>query len=195
MLNIICVNTLVAYAEDFCALWRAQSMPCWQDHAVNRYRKLVYLEKGLNDAPAYVVYFYWSSFFLFSFFSKCISKLCAVTTTVQLWSWHMANTHLSSYVVLVKRNAKPDAVMTILCQVALDACVVERERERERERELDADKHYLCSYTGHLCWRFLCIMKSAVSVMLTVPCSLQVQEVSLFVHGLNDVPAYVVYFY
>ena len=51
--------------------------------------------------------------------------------------------YLSSYVVLVKRNAKPDAVMAIPCQVALDACVVERERERERERELDTDKHYL----------------------------------------------------
>ena len=54
------------------------------------------------------------------------------------------------YTVLVQirrsgaRNAKTDAVMAILCQVALDACVVERERERERERELDADKHYLC---------------------------------------------------
>ena len=41
---------------------------------------------------------------------------------------------MSSYVVLVKRNAKTDAVRAILCQIALDACVVERERERERER-------------------------------------------------------------
>ena len=49
----------------------------------------------------------------------------------------------------MQRNAKPDAVMAILCQVALDACVVERkraerERERERERKRDADKYYLC---------------------------------------------------
>ena len=45
---------------------------------------------------------------------------------------------MSSYVVLVKRNAKTDAVMAILCQVALDACVVEREREREREIERES---------------------------------------------------------
>ena len=35
----------------------------------------------------------------------------------------------------MKRNAKPDAVTAILCQLALDACVGEGERERERERE------------------------------------------------------------
>ena len=46
---------------------------------------------------------------------------------------------MSSYVVLVKRNAKPDAVMAILCQLALDACVVERERERERERDRERE--------------------------------------------------------
>ena len=58
--------------------------------------------------------------------------------------------YLSSYVVLVKRNAKPDAVMAILCQVALDACVVERERERERERELDADKQFVLIHLSPL---------------------------------------------
>ena len=47
---------------------------------------------------------------------------------------------MSTYVVLVKRNAKPGAVMAILCQLALDACVVEREREREREREIDRER-------------------------------------------------------
>ena len=41
--------------------------------------------------------------------------------------------YFSSYVVLVKRNAKTDAVTAILRQVALDAGVVERERERESE--------------------------------------------------------------
>ena len=40
----------------------------------------------------------------------------------------------------MKRNAKPDAVMGILCQVALDACVVEREREREKERERERER-------------------------------------------------------
>ena len=51
--------------------------------------------------------------------------------------------YLSSYVVLVKRNAKTDAVManSFGC---LSGREKERERERERERELDADKHYLC---------------------------------------------------
>ena len=104
--------------------------------------------------------------------------------------------YLSSYVVLVKRNAKPDVVTAILCQLALDACVVERERERERERESQMLTNIICVNTlVTYAEEFLCIMKSAVNAMLRVPCTLQVQKVSLFGKGLNDVPAYVVYFY
>ena len=60
---------------------------------------------------------------------------------------HIKNCVVSTYshrrccgvvVVLVKSNGKPDAVMAILCQLALDACVVEREKERERDRERES---------------------------------------------------------
>ena len=96
----VCVNTLVTFAEDFRALWRAQSMPCWQYHAVSRYRKLAYLEKDwiMFLLMSFIFTSHLFSFFFFFFWASVCQtlqlKLCVVTTTVQLWSWHMANTQV-----------------------------------------------------------------------------------------------------
>ena len=118
--NISCVNTLVTYAEDFCALWRAQSMPCWQYHTVSRYRKLAYLE---NDWMMFLLmsFIFTSdlfSFFSFSFFRASVCqtlqmKLCEVTAAVELAhgkhsgllihylsAWKIVHHSLDSFVML-----------------------------------------------------------------------------------------------
>ena len=91
----VCVNTLVTFAEDFRALWRAESMPCWQYHAVSRYRKLAYLEKDwiMFLLMSFIFTSHLFSFFFFFFFEQVYVKLhsCTVVVTTHNFScrvWH-----------------------------------------------------------------------------------------------------------